>query len=65
MKGFITFVFMTAGILFLSGMMVNKFPAVRNTATNVGTYPVSYWAIFLVMMVILGVWATRGKKGRR
>lgn len=65
MRSFITFVLMTAGILFLGGMMAHHFPTMRNTATNVGTYPVSYWAIFLMVMGIAAIWATKGKKGKR
>lgn len=68
MRSFITFVLMTAGILFLSGMMANKFPSVRAPAfsipANGTTYPISYWLCFLIAMIVVAVWANR-KKGRR
>lgn len=72
MKGFITFVLMTAGVLFVSGLVAHHFPQVRTTAFNLpdpnadigGTFPVSYWLLFLIVMAIMAFWAN-GKKGRR
>lgn len=57
-------ILLTAGILFIGSLVKHWFPIMSNTAFSAGTFPVTYWLLFLMAMGVIAYMAIR-KKGRR